>query len=71
MTLACIIHYPNQATYSKIKQLSHTNKQRIAEAKEKRQSLKGSHHHKEQCENIPLEFDESIHGVHLQPCYKK
>ena len=71
MTLICIVHYPNQATYSRIKQLSEVNKRRVIEAKEKRLSLGGSNSHLEQCENVPSEFEDSIHGVHLQPCYKK
>ena len=27
--------------------------------------------HKTQCDSIPLEFDDSIYGIHLEPCYKK
>lgn len=53
MTLICIVHYPNEGTYSKIKQLSEVNKKRIIEAKEKRLSLGGSNLHLQQCENVP------------------
>ena len=70
-TLNCIIHYENQKNYSQIKKLSDINKEKILKAREKRESIGGDHYHEEQCSSIPAEFDIEVHGVHLDPCYKR
>ena len=69
--IKCIVHYRHEAKYSNLKKLSSTNKDRIKEAKSKRERFSGALHHKEQCEQIPSEFVDESHGVHLEPCYKK
>ena len=71
MTRTCIIHYSNQNSYSKVKPLSQTNKERIRQAKDLRESLGGTNLRPEQCETIPDQFVEGFHGVPLEPCYKK
>ena len=43
----------------------------IKEAKSKREPFSGALQHKDQCEQIPSEFVDESHGVHLEPCYKK
>ena len=71
MANRCIIHYPNQSKYSKLKTLSDTNKEKINKAKELRLRLGGDNHHEDQCAGIPEDFDDAIHGIHYEPCYKK
>ncbi|XP_066933544.1 uncharacterized protein [Clytia hemisphaerica] len=67
----CIIHYENRNNYSTIKKLSQRNIERILEAKEKRTKLAGDFEHKDQIRQIPDEIDENLHGIHLNPCYKR
>ena len=69
--LNCIIHYENQSSYSIIKKLSETNINRIFEAKEKRSSTGGRNSHADQIKQIPNEIDLELHGVHLEPCFKR
>ena len=66
----CVVHYPNQQKYSNIKDISDINKEKITAAKEKRSRIGGDHLHKKQCDTIPNEFLD-VHGVHLDPCYKR
>ena len=68
--MECIIHYESSSSYSVIKKLSETNIERINLAKEKRLQLGGAHHHF-QCDQIPKQLNLEIHGVHLEPCYKR
>ena len=68
--MECIVHYPGHQNYSKLKSLSEINKKKILEAKQLRESLKGSNHHEEQCGAIPAVFSSSDQ-LHLEPCYKK
>ena len=70
-SLTCIVHYENQTSYSGIKSLSDTNIQRIFEAREKRNKLCGQNNHLKQISQIPDEIDLELHGVHLDPCYKR
>ena len=73
MTLNCIVHYrdPN-CTYTKLKNLTNVNKERIIQAKQVRESIRGENYHEDQCLGVPDEiFDDSIHGIHLDSCYKK
>ncbi len=67
----CIIHYENQSKYSVIKKLYPTNISRILDAKEKRINVGGKNDYKEQIRQISNEIDEEIHGIHLEPCYKR
>ena len=70
--LPCIVHYnARDAKYSKIKPVSSINKAKIDAAKSSRESLGGVHHHKEQCNLIPETINETKHGIHLEPFYKK
>lgn len=70
-SLVCVVHYPDQSSYSEIKELSNVNKYKIVEAKRVRTEIGGSHSHCTQCDTIPEEFQHGIHGVHLEPCYKR
>ena len=65
--MECIKHYENSSSYSVIKKL---NIERINLVKEKRLQLSGAHHHF-QCDQIPKQLNLEIHGVHLEPCYKR
>ena len=68
----CIIHYDiKDAKYSKLKKISDINKDRISNAKILREREGGLRYHKQQCKSIPEEIDDSKHGIHLEPCYKK
>lgn len=70
--LSCIIHYDiKDARYSNIKPLSEVNKERIQAAKNLRESKGGLNYHKQQCDSVPEQFDSSLPGIHLDPCYKK
>ena len=69
--LKCIVHYENQLTYSKVKPLSDVNIKRIYEARKKRTELGGQNNHLEQITQIPENVDPNLHGVHLDPCYKR
>ena len=70
--LKCIIHYEYEnKTCSKIKHIFDVNWKRINAAKEIRISKGGSNHHKEQCDLVPDSIDPEIHGIHMEPCYKK
>lgn len=66
----CIIHYKGFTGYSKLKQLSEINKQKILLKKVERENLGGEHYHKDQCDSIPESFGENDY-IHLEPCYKK
>ena len=73
-TLTCIVHYTDQdpVKYSKIKQISAVNEQRIKAAKlEREQLVDSSNRHLEQCRSIPEIIDYQKHGIHMEPCYKK
>ena len=67
--LKCVVHYENQKKYSRIKELSEANENRILEAKRKRIEIGGEHLYEAQCNNIPDEGFDLIH--HLDPCYKR
>ena len=69
----CIVHYTNkQWKYSQLKPLSQNQYERILKAKEIRQTDNEENQHQEQCNSGPLiGFDPSVHGIHLEPCYKK
>ena len=67
----CIVHYPNQKSYSTLKKVSQINKERLCAAKEKRIKLGGNLHHESQCESIPDDIIVDSHHIHLDPCYKR
>ena len=68
----CTVHYKlNDAKYSEIIQISTRSINRIREAKVLREEKGGRNHHQEQCDSIPEEIDNNVHGVHLEPCYNK
>ena len=71
-SLKCITHYILQdASYSKIKQVSEVNWERIQAAKAIREAKGGANYHKQQCDSVPDHIDPLVHGIHLEPCYKK
>ena len=41
------------------------------EAKAVRLEKGGQNEHQEQCSSIPNEVDNALHGIHMEPCYKK
>ena len=51
--------------------MSETNYQRLIETKSLREQLKDDAYHKEQYKSVPSLIDNTIHGIHLGPCYKK
>lgn len=70
--LCCIIHYSiKNCSYSKLKPISLVNKEKIYAAKLVRERYDDANYHKYQCLSIPEEIDPDIHGIHLEPCYKK
>ena len=71
--MQCVVHYTKKhMKYSQLKPLSQNQYERIITAKEIRQKGNRENHHEEQCKSVPLlSFDPSVHGVHLDPCYKQ
>ena len=69
--LNCIVHYADQTSYHNIKKLSQTNIDKIRKTKIKREEIGGDHLHENQISQIPNNIDLEIHGVHLEPCYKR
>ncbi|CAB3982424.1 Hypothetical predicted protein [Paramuricea clavata] len=73
--LKCVVHLYDidDGKHSNIKQLSEVNLERIQQAKTLRESKGGSIHHKKQCDSVPElnQFNPSLHGVRLEPFYKK
>eukprot|EP00794_Sanderia_malayensis_P001775 gene1775-1977_t len=43
----------------------------IQAAKSIRETKGGANHHKHQCDSVPDNIDPVVHGIHLEPCYKK
>ena len=66
----CIAHYKNQTKYSNLKNLSELNIERIQLAKEKRMRIGGTYSHEAQC-SISFLANHEIHGIHLEPSYKR
>ena len=57
---------------SQLRPLSQNQFERILKAKEIRQKDNEENQHQEQCNSVPLiGSDPSVHGIHLEPCYKK
>ena len=51
--------------------MSDTNYQRLRETKALREQVKDDTYHKERYKSVPSLIDNTIHGVHLGPRYKK
>ena len=64
--MQCIVHYYNQSSYSDLKRPSVTNSRRI-----KRIEIGGECGHAEQYSMIPEPIDIELHGINLEPCYKR
>ena len=71
MTKYCIAHYSGFDDYSKLKDISSRNEDRLKEAKAYRIQLGGDNYHKKQCDMIPDVIDHTKYGIHSAPCYKK
>ena len=71
MNKSCIIHYDGQEKYSKIKDLSVVNEERIRKAKTIRETFNDENYHKKQYDTIPATINHEVHGVHMTLCYKK
>eukprot|EP00794_Sanderia_malayensis_P014842 gene14842-biopygen11931 len=70
--LSCIVHYKiKESKYSNIKAISDIKKEKLYASKRLREELDGEKNHKDQCNGIPDEIDPNVHGIHLDPCYKK
>ena len=50
--MKCIVHYPNQGKYTKLKSLSDVIKTKVKKAKEVRENLSGKNHELLQCEGV-------------------
>ena len=69
--MQCNVHYHSQSSYSALKSLSKTYIRRIEEAKIKRIEIGCACEDAEQCGMIPETIDIELHGIHLEPCYKR
>ena len=72
--MQCVAHYSNSnRTYSKLKTLSENQLNRLLEAKSVREKeTLEANRHSIQCATIPAkdDFNCSVHGIHLDLCYK-
>ena len=70
----CVVHYSDaNRTYSTLKTLSENQLSRLNEAKSVREKeTLEANRHSVQCVTIPTkeDFNCSVHGIHLSPCYK-
>ena len=70
-SLVCVACYPfKDFEYSELIPLSQHARARLLEARKIRQEL-GNNEHVDQCSSIPGTFDDTLHGIHTEPCYKK
>ena len=71
--MKCVVHYAiKDARYSQLKGLSENQYGRLLTAKTIRKKSTEQNYHREQCSTRPDSgFDKTVHGVHLEPCYKK
>ena len=65
------MHYDGKEKYSKLKDVSEQNESRIREAKAKQETFSDENRHEKQCHLVPDIIDNDIHGIHMEPCYKK
>ena len=72
MALQCVAHYESSKyDYSKLIVLSSNAHSRLLQAKQIRRDQGGTNVHREQGALIPDHIDPNIHGIHMEPCYKK
>ena len=71
--MECVAHYNYQEKdYHELKPLSMNQHERLLEAKRIRMESSTENQHLDQCHTVPINgFDETRHGIHLEPCYKK
>ena len=73
--MECVVHYSeSNRTFTKLKALSENQHQKLLKAKAVREKETSElNQHLSQCQTIPVSdnLDVNIHGVHLEPCYKK
>ena len=65
------MHYDGKEQYSKLKDVSEQNESRIREAKAKWETFSDENRHEKQCHLVTDIIDNDIHGIHMEPCYKK
>ena len=71
-SLVCMAHYPSKdVEYDELIPLSQHAHVWLLEARKIRQELGGSNEHADQCSSIPGTLDDTLHGIHMEPCYKK
>ena len=67
-SLECLAHYSSKDfEYSELIPLSDHAHSILLDAKEKG----GQNEHQEQCSSIPNEVDNALHGIYMEPSYKK
>ena len=72
MALQCVAHYESSKyDYSELIVLSSNAHSRLLQAKQIRRDQGGNNVHREQGALIPDHIDPNIHGIHMEPCYKK
>ena len=73
--MQCVAHYSiTDRTYSKLNTVSQNQLRRLNEAKVVREKdTVEANRHSTQCATIPTneEFNAELHGIHLDPCYKR
>ena len=73
--MECVVNYSeSNRTFTKLKALSENQHQKLLKAKAVREKETSElNQHFSQCQAIPGSdnLDVNIHGVHLEPCYKK
>ena len=71
--MECIVHYDyNDEKYSELKSLSENQYERIKEAINISTQSTERNQHLQQCATVPENgYNKLIHGIHLEPCYKK
>ena len=71
-SLRCVAHYSSSTyKYSELIVLSENAHLRLLEAKQMRNDQGVENEHKDQSALIPDHLDPSVHGIHMEPCYKK
>ena len=71
-SLECVAHCSSKDfEYGELIPLSDHAHSRLLEARAIRLEKGGQNEHQEQCSSIPNEVDDVLHGIHMEPCYKK
>ena len=71
MNKSCIIDCDGHEKYSKIKDLSAINEERIRKAKAIRETFNDENYHKNQCDTILATINHEVHGVHMTPKHEQ